>query len=287
MVVSLVLTLGAAIGGLRVRDGRIGTRISVGSAAAFGAVWSAVGDLSSNPDASSLVGRLSFAAVCAVVVLWAAISVIVEVVGGSADRRYVLVLVLAVSLAMMGAVFFRVASGETSAANLAITLGYFVAGPIGMTGVGLLSLLLVVLSSVVSKEKDRRLLRRTLILPGLIALPSLALTLVLASYDPSIVVDTSFSFLSDYFEFSWDSPTAVVGLYCLWWSVAVLIVVAPVVLRSYYRSGSRNLPVLMAAIWMVLAGVGLGAVYVLAAALVWLVFNRVAARVGRDTPATS
>ena len=285
MVVSLVLTLGAAIGRLRVRDGRIGTRISVGSAAAFGAVWSAVGDLSSNPDASSLVGRLSFAAVCAVVVLWAAISVIVEVVGGSADRRYVLVLVLAVSLVMMGAVFFRVASGETSAANLAITLGYFVAGPIGMT----LSVCCLCSGRVVISGFEREgsaVAAAYLILPGLIALPSLALTLVLASYDPSIVVDTSFSFLSTISSFH--------GIPYRGGRVVLSVVVrggshsgAPVVLRSYYRSGSRNLPVLMAAIWMVLAGVGLGAVYVLAAALVWLVFNRVAARVGRDTPATS
>ena len=276
--------LGAAIDRLRVRDGRVGTRIGVGSAAAFVAVWAAVGELSSYPDASSPVGRLSFAAVCAVVVLWAAISVIVEVVGGSADRRYVLVLVLAVSLAMMGAVFFRVVSARVDGANIGI--GVFVAGPIGMTFVGLLSLLRVVWSSV--KEDDRRSLRRTLILPGLIALPSLVATLVLVPYLPSIVVDTSFSFFWDeFFGFSWDSSTAVVGAFCLWWSVAVLIVVAPVVLRSFYRSGSRNLPVLLAAIWMVLAGLGTGAVYVLAAASGWLVFNWVAARAGRDTPAPS
>ena len=283
--------LRAAIDGLRVRDGRVGTRISVGSAAAFVAVWLLVGELSSYKAASPVVGRLSFAAVCVVVVLWAAISVIVGVVGGSADRRYVLVLVLAVSVVMMGAVFFRLAFSRVDGAN--IGLGYFVAGPIGMTGVGLLSLLLVVLSSVVSKEKDRRFLRRTLILPGLMALPSLALTLVLASYDPSTVVDTSFSVLLDEYGYnSWNYPAAGafgkrVGGVCVLWSMAVLIVVAPVVLRSFYRSGSRNLPVLAAAIWMVLAGVGLGAVYVLVAASVWLVFNRVAARVGRDTPATS
>ena len=116
--------------------------ISLGSVAAFLSVWLTVGKLSTFKVHSPSVVVLWLSAACAAVVAWAAISVIGRVRKGLDKGRSVLVLVLAVSLAMMAAVFVRVATSEVDGTNFG--LATVITGLIGMTFVGLLSLLFVV-----------------------------------------------------------------------------------------------------------------------------------------------
>ena len=268
---------------------RVSALIWLASGAVFTSVMLGIGRLSSYPVPRPMA-ELWFSAVCAAVAAGAAVAVIVRVRRDSVDSRYLMVLVLAVSVAMMVADFVRIATARTDGANFGI--GLFLLGPTALTFVGLLSLLLVVAAGLVSPETARQWLRRPLTVPAVMALPSLGLTMMLVFSFPSTVVDTDFYLLRDILGGIWESLWGPllsdrVAAFSVFWSMGVLMVVAPMVLRSVYRSGSRNAPVLVVAVWMILALAGEGAVYVMVPALVWVAANLVVAKGGRRTPASS
>ena len=130
-------------------------------------------------------------------------------------------------------------------------------------------------------------------LPALMAVPSLFLTVTLIAYRPAFALGSSFFIFTDTLDSLWMNLGSARSLsdrvvpFSVLWGLAVLVVIAPVVLWSFYRSGSRNTPVLAAAIWTVLALSGGGAVYVVVPALIWVAANFIAAYKRRGTPAPS